>query len=100
MNGHMARIDGAPITAAPVEAAPVEAGQIEAADHAARHWQFPVPGPLRVGTEQHKQAACRMFHETFNPYKPSVIDWPRLDPAAPRLARLAPRVLGVRFRGS
>ena len=23
-----------------------------------------------------------MFHETFNPYKPSVIDWPRLDPAA------------------
>ena len=23
-----------------------------------------------------------MFHETFNPYKPSVIDWPTLDPAA------------------
>ena len=27
-----------------------------------------------------------MFHETFNPYKPSVIDWPRLDP--PALERL------------
>jgi hypothetical protein len=23
-----------------------------------------------------------MFHETFNPYKPSVIDWPKLDPAS------------------
>jgi hypothetical protein len=23
-----------------------------------------------------------MFHETFNPYKPSVMDWPRLDPTA------------------
>jgi hypothetical protein len=63
-----------------------QAAQIEAADHAARHWRFREPGPLRVGSEQHKQAACRMFHETFNPYKPSVIDWPRLDPAA--LARL------------
>ena len=23
-----------------------------------------------------------MFHETFNPYKPSIIDWPELEPAA------------------
>jgi hypothetical protein len=27
-----------------------------------------------------------MFHETFNPYKPAVIDWPKLDP--PALERL------------
>jgi hypothetical protein len=60
--------------------------QIEAADHAARNWRLPEPGPLHLGTERHKQAACRMFRDTFNPYKPSVIDWPRLDPAA--LARL------------
>ena len=59
-----------------------QAAQIEAADHAARNWRFPEPGPLRVGTDSHRQAACRMFHETFNPYKPSVIDWPRLDAAA------------------
>jgi hypothetical protein len=59
-----------------------QAAQIEAADHAARHWLFPEPGPMRIGTERHKQAACRMFHETFNPYKPSVIDWPKLDPAS------------------
>jgi hypothetical protein len=63
-----------------------EPTQIEAADHAARHWLFAEPGRLRAGTERHKRAVCRMFHETFNPYKPSVIDWPRLDPAA--LARL------------
>jgi hypothetical protein len=62
------------------------ASRIEAADHAARHWHLPEPGPLPVGTDRHKQAACSMFHETFNPYKPSIIDWPRLDQAA--LARL------------
>jgi hypothetical protein len=29
-----------------------------------------------------KRLACRMFRETFNPYKPSVIDWPKLPPEA------------------
>jgi hypothetical protein len=56
------------------------------ADHAARHWQFPVPGPLPIGGDAHRDAACRMFSETFNPYRPSVIDWPVLAPDA--LARL------------
>jgi hypothetical protein len=59
---------------------------IAAADHAARHWQFSDPAPLRLGSEQHRQAACQMFRETFNPYKPAVIDWPQLDP--PALERL------------
>jgi hypothetical protein len=59
---------------------------VAVADHAARHWRTPEAGALRPGSEQHKQAACRMFRETFNPYKPSVIAWPRLDP--PALARL------------
>jgi hypothetical protein len=55
---------------------------IAAADNAARHWRFPDPSPLRPGSDRHKQAACRMFRDTFNPYKPSVIDWPRLEPDA------------------
>ena len=55
---------------------------VAAADYAARHWQFADPAPLRLGSEQHRQAACQMFRETFNPYKPAVIDWPQLDPAA------------------
>jgi hypothetical protein len=60
----------------------MSASDIEAADFGARHWRFPTPGPLRPGSAEHRDAACRMFHGTFNPYKPSVIDWPRLDPDA------------------
>lgn len=60
----------------------MNADAIEAADHAARHWDFPQPGPVRPGSDAHRDAACRMFRETFNPYKPSIIDWPKLDPEA------------------
>jgi hypothetical protein len=49
-----------------------------AADHAARHWTWPVPGSLPAGTDAHREAACQMFRETFNPYRPSIIDWPKL----------------------
>src|ERR1700722_12757366 len=59
---------------------------VSLADHAARHWQWPVPGPLPIGGDAHRDAACRMFGDTFNPYRPSVIDWPALAPDA--LARL------------
>ena len=58
--------------------------QIDAADRQAREWRFPAPGPLAIGSDTHREAACRMFRETFNPYKPSVIEWPRLDPDALR----------------
>ena len=40
--------------------------------------------PVVLGSEAHKAAFCRMFRETFNPYKPSVIPWPKLDPEALR----------------
>jgi hypothetical protein len=52
------------------------------ADRNARHWTADTAGPLPIGSEPHKQAAARMFRETFNPYKPSIIDWPKLDDAA------------------
>jgi hypothetical protein len=64
----------------------MDATTLAAADHAARHWSYEATGPVQLGSEAHKQAFCRMFRETFNPYKPSVIAWPKLDPAA--LARL------------
>lgn len=35
--------------------------------------------PFRIGGEAHKQLFCRALLETFNPYKPAVIDWPKLD---------------------
>src|SRR5690349_8088204 len=55
---------------------------VAAADHAARHWVSSDPAPLRPGTEPHTRAVAAMFRETFNPYKPTIIDWPQLDPEA------------------
>jgi len=55
-----------------------DAATIEAADRAARIW-VAEEKELPLGSDAHKAAVCRMFHETFNPYKPSVIDWPKLD---------------------
>ncbi|MBA5725650.1 ferritin-like domain-containing protein [Bombella favorum] len=53
---------------------------LEQVDYDARHWSSPVKGPLKPGTPEHKKAMADMFRETFNPYKPSVIPWPELDP--------------------
>jgi hypothetical protein len=53
---------------------------IEAADRIARHWVSTEVGALRAGSEAHKREVCRMFRETFNPYRPSVIAWPELHP--------------------
>ena len=39
-------------------------------------------GPIRLGSEAHKRLFCRTLLDTFNPYKPAVIDWPRLDAEA------------------
>jgi hypothetical protein len=52
---------------------------IEAADAASRRWTAALPGSLRPGSESHKTAFCRLLLDTHNPYKPAVIDWPRLD---------------------
>lgn len=43
-------------------------------------------GQFPIGSEEHKRLFCRTFLDTFNPYKPAVIDWPKLDDTA--LARL------------
>lgn len=42
-------------------------------------WQGDIEGPVKIGSEEHKQLFCRMFLDTFDPYKPAVIDWPKLD---------------------
>jgi hypothetical protein len=38
-----------------------------------------IDGPVRIGGEAHKALFCSMLLNTFNPYRPAVIDWPRLD---------------------
>ena len=53
-----------------------------AADATARHWIAEQPGPIRPGSALHKQLVGQMFRDTFNPYKPSIIDWPTLSPEA------------------
>src|SRR6202007_341496 len=42
----------------------------------------PAPPPgrrLKIGGPEHKTLFCRTLLDTFNPYKPAVIDWPKLD---------------------
>jgi len=36
---------------------------------------------IRPGSDAHKALFCRTLLDTFNPYKPAVIDWPALDAA-------------------
>jgi hypothetical protein len=73
---------------------------IAAADHASRHWVSDDAGPLRAGSEAHKQAVGRMFRETFNPYKPTIIDWPKLsDEERDRLVALPIWDIAVQTEG-
>jgi hypothetical protein len=37
---------------------------------------------FRLGSEEHKTLFSRMLLDTFNPYKPAIIDWPPLDAEA------------------
>jgi hypothetical protein len=39
-------------------------------------------GSIRPGSDAHKTLFCQTLLDTFNPYKPAVIDWPELDPQA------------------
>jgi hypothetical protein len=60
----------------------LEAAAIRAADRAARIWNATEIGPIILGSEAHKRAFCRMLLDTHNPYRPSVVDWPILEPEA------------------
>ena len=65
----------------------------------------PYPGspraaPLHPGSAAHKELFCRTLLDTFNPYRPAVIDWPELDPAArERLAGLPIWDIAVQTEG-
>jgi len=66
----------------PDEAVPLDSPKVAAADHTARNWTFDRPGPVPVGSAEHATMFARMLLETHNPYKPRVLDWPKLDPEA------------------
>lgn len=58
----------------------VSGAEIDAAGRNARRWRSRIDGPFRPGSDIHRREVCRMFRETFNPYRPSELDWPALDP--------------------
>jgi len=60
----------------------LNAAEVRAADRAARAWEAGECGPIVLGSEAHKRAFCRMLLDTHNPYRPSIVDWPALDPEA------------------
>ena len=66
-----------------LQLAPLRRGndaEVAAADYASRHWVSSEAGKLRPGSAAHTRAVAAMFRETFNPYKPTIIDWPELGP--------------------
>jgi hypothetical protein len=59
-----------------------ERAALDEAEHKTRHWTSTASGPLKPGSDLHGRETCRMFRETFNPYRPSVLEWPKLEPDA------------------
>jgi hypothetical protein len=53
-------------------------------DLSTQPWDSPPPPGEKValGTDAHKRLFSRTLIDTFNPYRPAVIDWPKLDPDA------------------
>jgi hypothetical protein len=39
---------------------------------------WPQPGPIRLGSDEHKRLFCKTLLDTHDPYRPKVLDWPRL----------------------
>jgi len=45
---------------------------------------WPGDGPIRFGSDEHKRLFCKTLLDTHNPYRPAVLDWPRLGEEAER----------------
>jgi hypothetical protein len=58
--------------------------ELARADRAARAWHGPPGVSVSIGSDAHKELFCRMLLDTFNPYKPAIIDWPELSEAERR----------------
>ncbi len=73
---------------------------LESADHTSRFWRFGRPGLVRRGSAAHAEMFARLLLDTFNPYKPAVIEWPVLAPAdRDRLVSLPIWDIAVRTEG-
>lgn len=56
--------------------------EVATADYNMRHWTYPKPGPIRLGSAEHLDMLTELLGATYNPYKPAVLDWPVLEPEA------------------
>jgi hypothetical protein len=73
---------------------------VESADRMARFWRYERPGPVRLGSDAHAEMFARLLLDTFNPYKPAVIEWPALAPSdRDRLVSLPIWDIAVRTEG-
>jgi len=53
---------------------------------------------VRPGSARHRDLYCHMLLDTHNPYKPAIIDWPKLAPA--ERDRLVSELQGSRERNA
>ena len=70
-------------------------------DRDASAWPTPAPGvAIRLGSEAHKALFARALLDTFDPYRPAVLDWPKLTPEArDRIVSLPIWDIAVRTEG-
>jgi hypothetical protein len=59
---------------------------VATADFNARHWNYAASGPIKPGADAHFAMLTQLLKATYNPYKPAVLDWPKLEPET--LARI------------
>jgi hypothetical protein len=64
----------------------MEDAAVITADFNARHWNFSAPGRIRPGSTAHFAMLTELLPATYNPYKPAVLNWPKLEPET--LARI------------
>jgi hypothetical protein len=52
------------------------------ADFNMRNWTYAGTGAIRPGSAEHLEMLTELLGATYNPYKPAVLDWPKLDDEA------------------
>jgi hypothetical protein len=59
---------------------------VAVADFNARHWNYEAKGAIKPGADAHFEMLTQLLKATYNPYKPAVLNWPKLEPET--LARI------------
>ncbi len=54
------------------------------ADFQSRHWNYDAKGAIKPGSAEHFKMFTALLGATYNPYKPAVLEWPKLEPEALR----------------